>query len=596
MKKLVCLFYAVNGAGVGHLARLLAIARWVRRYAALAGERCEIYFLTSSEATSLCFQNGFAAFKLPSKTIVRDAGISKPAYLRAARQFVFSTVTTLRPDLLVVDSFPNGSFHELLPLLDLVPRKAFVFRAQKRELTSKASFQALLPLYDRIVVPHAAGEVDVPLPKSLRRRAVWTGAVLGREREELLPRAEARARLGIPEGSLAVYASAGGGGDPGAEAALEVVLAAARGRPGTHVVVGAGPLYRGPERHGPGVTWLSRGDAPELMAGVDVAVSAGGYNAFHELLHQGVPTAFFAQAKVADAQAARVRRAREAGAALDLGASLDGASVLRALDELARPERRRQLSEAARALVPENHARDAALEVLSLVLDRPGLEEARETCSRELLAAVRDARVPFDLAAEIAGALGRGQGSDDRARERRTIERFLAANAGSQGEAGADLASALERAYGPGDEDPARELGRATVLVLERARELGLALDDQLEVLVRGVARRVKGALARPLEVARACLPALEAARAHGTAATRALLEALPPDEGDVAPLPLELALRGLVLAAGAGQGLAAAQAALVAAVAEDPGLGPVAALERAARALTPAASGTKVS
>ena len=37
MKRLRIVSYAINGRGLGHLVRQLAILRWVRRYAALIG-------------------------------------------------------------------------------------------------------------------------------------------------------------------------------------------------------------------------------------------------------------------------------------------------------------------------------------------------------------------------------------------------------------------------------------------------------------------------------------------------------------------------------------------------------------------------------
>ena len=82
--RVVC--YAINGTGVGHLTRLLAIARWMRRYAAALGKKIEIWFLTSSEADGLVFAEGFAAFKVPSKTIVSEAGIDRTTYLALAKQ------------------------------------------------------------------------------------------------------------------------------------------------------------------------------------------------------------------------------------------------------------------------------------------------------------------------------------------------------------------------------------------------------------------------------------------------------------------------------------------------------------------------------
>ncbi|MCX7024347.1 MAG: hypothetical protein NT080_06985 [Spirochaetes bacterium] len=81
--------YAVNGSGIGHLVRLSAVNRWIRRYCAFAGVRAEIYFLTSSEADGILFADRFASFKLPSKTIVGESGIDKTTYLALAKQWVW---------------------------------------------------------------------------------------------------------------------------------------------------------------------------------------------------------------------------------------------------------------------------------------------------------------------------------------------------------------------------------------------------------------------------------------------------------------------------------------------------------------------------
>jgi predicted glycosyltransferase len=125
-KRIRVVNYAVNGRGVGHLTRLVAISRWLRRYAAYCGVRCEIYFLTSSEADGLLFREGFASFKLPSKTLVKETGIDKRTYLALAKQWVWHSLGLLRPDLLVVDTFPRGSFGELLSALDLAKQRAFI--------------------------------------------------------------------------------------------------------------------------------------------------------------------------------------------------------------------------------------------------------------------------------------------------------------------------------------------------------------------------------------------------------------------------------------------------------------------------------------
>lgn len=394
--------YAVNGGGVGHLTRLCAVNRWIRRYAAALGVRAEIYFLTSSEADGLLFPERFASFKLPSKTVVGDAGIDKTTYLALAKQWVWHSLALIRPDLLVVDSFPRGSFGELLSALDLCHRRAFVYRPMKPGFASRADFQAMLPLYDAILVPDAE-DPTLPLPADARERTTWLGPVMIRERIELLPRGVARARLGVPDDRLAVYVSAGGGGDPGARSQLAAVLEALETDPSLHLVVGAGPLHRGPVRHGPHVTWLT-GNATELMAGFDLAVSAAGYNTFFELMHAGVPAVFIAQEKIADEQARRAERAVAAGAALLLPSATPQA-VREAVARLVDPAARAAAAAAAAALVPRNFARDLAAELLRLVLPGAEVELAEEIVTDELLAASAELELPTGTMLELVHLL-----------------------------------------------------------------------------------------------------------------------------------------------------------------------------------------------
>ncbi len=402
MRSLRIVCYAVNGSGVGHLMRLVAVSRWLRRYARHARHRAEIYFLTSSEADGLLFHERFASFKLPSKTVVDDAGIDKLAYLALAKQWVWHSLGLLRPDLLVVDSFPRGSFGELLSALDLARRRAFIYRPVKDDFAARADFQAMLPLYDAILVPERAADAPVRVPAAAAGRVRHLGPVLARERSELAPRAEARARLGVPDGRLAVYVSAGGGGDALAERHLHDAASALSGDPGLHLVAGAGPLYRGRPVTGERVTWLGGELAFPLMAGFDLAVCAAGYNTWNELMHAGVPSIFLPQDKVADDQAARADRAVAAGAGLRLGSMAElPAAVAGWRDE----GRRASAAAAAAALVPRNHARDLAAELLRLVLPAATVAAAEEAIDDTLLAAARELDLDLEIFLELIDAL-----------------------------------------------------------------------------------------------------------------------------------------------------------------------------------------------
>lgn len=358
MSRLVIVAYAINGRGMGHLVRQLSILRWVRRYLAVLDVKAECWVLTTSEADTLARREGFPSLKLPSKAMLRDAGLDPARYLAVSRSWVLNAIAGLQPDLLLVDTFPGGSYGELVAALELAKHRVLVAREVKASTAQEDGYRALLPLYERQIVPHEAG----------------SGPILLREREELLPRAEARAQLGIKDDRRVVYLTLGGGGDVAAPAGLPRLVDALLPK-GWHLVIGAGPLYDGPERRGNGITWIDRYVPMELYQGFDAAVSAGGYNAYHELLYAGVPTVFWPQERLADDQAERCRRAEAAGAARVATRLEEIPSLLEAPGD---PER-------ARDLVPLNGARAAALLALETVLPAADLALAARAVTPRLL-------------------------------------------------------------------------------------------------------------------------------------------------------------------------------------------------------------------
>lgn len=401
--------YAVNGGGAGHLQRLTAILRWARRYAAFCGAPAEVYFLTSSEADTFLFHEGFASFKLPSKTSVASAGIDKLTYLSLAKQWVWHSLGLLRPDVLLVDTFPNGSFGELVSALDLARFRVFVYRPVKEEYARRADFQAMLPLYDLILVPEARETAGIVVPKRAEASLRFTGPLTVRESWEAKGRDEARAHFGIPEGRVSVLLTAGGGGDPTAEERLLSVSRLLLSRPEVHVVVAAGPLYRGTRTCGERIVWVSEPALAEWLAAFDFAVTAAGYNTALELMFAGVPAVFLPQEKVADEQDRRARAAVEAGAALSVDGGND-ASLDEAVRHFLDAGNRERASARARALVPRNNARDAAAEVLELVLPPHEVEAAQEAVTDDLLALALSSGAPvdglFDLVHSLDGSAG----------------------------------------------------------------------------------------------------------------------------------------------------------------------------------------------
>jgi len=353
-------FYAVNGLGLGHVTRLLAIARAVRRQAPEA----EILFITSSEADGVIYREGFAAVKLPSKTIREACGLKKPTYLKMAQSVTWAALSSFNPDVLVVDTYPSGSFEELIPVLRWRQKNVFVFREQRRDTFQSGLLMAALPLYDRLIVPHDDVAQVGEVPEPHKARAV--GPILIRERKELLSRAAARTALGLPAEGLLFYASFGGGGDPEARRALDLTTRAVAAIPGAHLVIGAGPLARELPEAGAGVTVLA-GRYPMLDAlpAFDAAIAAAGYNTVHELLFAGIPSVLVPFERVLDDQEARVHSLAQAGACLAC-APLTATGLTQAVQQLANADTRKHLAKRAKEVVKTNGASAAAKAILEL--------------------------------------------------------------------------------------------------------------------------------------------------------------------------------------------------------------------------------------
>jgi hypothetical protein len=175
--------------------------------------------------------------------------------------------------------------------------------------------------------------------------------------EELLPRAEAERELGLQAGMTTVLVQLGQG--PEVASAQDRCLRALAGRAGVQVCAtssAVGGLADVPE----GIVHL-RATYPmsRYYEAFDGAVSAAGYNAFHELIRFRVPSVFVPMQRETDDQAARARYADRSG----VGAGADGPAdpgLERRLEALLDSDRRRAMRDRLGELRPANGAADAA--------------------------------------------------------------------------------------------------------------------------------------------------------------------------------------------------------------------------------------------
>jgi hypothetical protein len=366
LARLTILNYAVDGVDVAQVERLIAVNRWLKRYAAVNGDWIEPYFLASTEAENLLFAERMAAFRLPSRAAALGAELEPLRYMALAKQWVWHSIGLLQPDILIVDTWPRGAFGELLSAFDLCRKRIFIYAPDSQVIAEAPDFQAMLPLYDMILVPEDEGTCVLPFGAVDPQRIHWLGPVLTRERSELLDRWEARERLGAHPDSFLLYVSVGSGADGDAQEILHSICAAVMDEPDVHVVVGGAPLFFGASLQSPRITWLN-GPSSELLRGFDGALSAAGYNAYHELTGAGVPTAWIPRRTHGDDQTARAQRMKDGIDPIVLEPEdLRGATILGALAQL----RERGSPDSRQNDTPmsyRNFARDAAQAVLSTV-------------------------------------------------------------------------------------------------------------------------------------------------------------------------------------------------------------------------------------
>ncbi|MBK6516026.1 MAG: hypothetical protein IPG04_18490 [Polyangiaceae bacterium] len=257
-------FYAINGRGLGHLTRLLAIARAARTLLEAADVPADLEIVTTSEASFIA--DDFPVYKLPSKTAVARAGAARDRYVQRAKLIVSNLVAAQSPDLLVLDTVPYGAFQEFSFLRSYARATAYVYRHLDARSAASDLVQRHLELFDRILIPDDEARAEgYPVPRGARRRVAFTGPVTGYEQAEAWDRARVRGYFGVEEGRRLVYVAAGGGGD--GRDALEALVRAVAGDERNVVLAGYGPLHRGGCVYAKNVIPLLEGNVSRIFGG-----------------------------------------------------------------------------------------------------------------------------------------------------------------------------------------------------------------------------------------------------------------------------------------------------------------------------------------
>ncbi|MEZ5155380.1 MAG: glycosyltransferase [Solirubrobacterales bacterium] len=354
------LFATSNGTGLGHLNRAMAIAR------RLPDGYTSSFFTLSAAAPVVASQRWdvdyLASYRRPASGTDRAWNLRLGAVLE-------QVMAEREPDIVVFDGVhPYRALTHLLSARN-APPSIWCRRPMWRAGSSTAPLRRA-GAFDAVLEPgELAAALDAGPTVELRRRARRLRPIVLLDRDELLPRRDAAAELGLDPDLRTALVTLGQGGE--VDAAVARSLEALTAVPGLQVAALRSSLASGLDVPAGVVRLEATYPMSRYFAAFDMAVSAAGYNAFHELIAFAVPTLFVPMPRNTDDQAARARWAAAAGAGLAVSGPADAALGER-LAELADPAVARRLAAGCDATFPGNGAGDAAdLVVRMLGGERP---------------------------------------------------------------------------------------------------------------------------------------------------------------------------------------------------------------------------------
>ncbi|MCB1885860.1 MAG: glycosyltransferase [Geminicoccaceae bacterium] len=349
--RLRALFLSSNGVGMGHLTRLLAVARRLPPHV-------QPVFATMSQAIGVVDAMGYMVEHLPFH---RYLGCDVAAWNRHLRDEIGELIAAYRPAVLVFDG--NGPYQGLIDACDRHPQ---IWRVWcRRGMWGPGTGETFIRRekhFDAVLEPADLAEAfdRGPTPSSrARTRRVEPMRLL--DEEDCLPRAEARAELGLDPDRPAVLVQLGSGNNFAYETVRRLVLERLAAGGGVQVVLaewliaenGTGLLPEGVRR-------LRAYPFARLFDAFDASVAAVGYNGFHECVQAGLPTLFIPNENPEqDDQLGRARFAERHGLALALRAH-EVYAVAPAIERLLDPGEQRAMRGRCEAFRRPNGALEAA--------------------------------------------------------------------------------------------------------------------------------------------------------------------------------------------------------------------------------------------
>lgn len=302
------MFVASNGVGVGHVSRLLSVARRM-------DSRVPLLFATQAQAVPAIERLGYLAEYMPSASYVGGDFAHWDAWFRHDLE---TLVDAYDPALVVYDgNNPSGGLmHSVAARRDC--RLAWIRRGLWGPLNSP--FMDNSRWFDLIIEPgELEGQADEGITARRRDEAVLVPPIRLLDEEELLPRAEAARRLGLEPDRPSVLIQLGTGYNRDVVTLVDTLVTQLQRFRDLQICVAEWLNGTQPLNYWQGVSYLRGYPLSQYFKAFDFSISAAGYNTFHEVVNFDLPTIFIPNRHPSmDDQAGRSSHAQALQAAFEL--------------------------------------------------------------------------------------------------------------------------------------------------------------------------------------------------------------------------------------------------------------------------------------
>lgn len=370
--KTAVLFYTDNGHGLGHVSRLMA-------YAKRLSPAFQPYFLTMSEAYHLVFEQGFPVEYFPSAKKMGFSAKQKPDWEEIFYRRMTMMLDRLKPAVVVID---HVNPPELLRILKQeYPDIRFVWsrRGLWRQHRKPAGLR-MADSFDYVIEPmDLAAAIDMGFTTRQAQGTVYVPPVSLVQRDELIPRAEARAALGLPETGTVVLLNLSADSTSDLVSMIlrikALLLKYAGDDESLTIFAPRHALHSAELGQIDGVVMKSIYPVALYASAFDAAISTAGYNSYHELVHLRIPSVFVARAThTLDDQNRRAAFAPIAGFGRS-AQQIDSLEFEEALKAVLDPRQSRRMRAAALEASPINGAITAAA-AIEIIAENSNLESA----------------------------------------------------------------------------------------------------------------------------------------------------------------------------------------------------------------------------